>query len=671
MAEAYTGTSASKITDEFFSYSKRGEMTDVYESTPNSGTPYYHVTAGFWANGAVNTLSSNISGIPAETYGVDSKGRASSVTASSGSNANVVSGTVYDLATFKTTLTLGSGDSDVFTSDPNTGRLTQYKFNVGTKADTGTMTWNANGSLATLAISDTIATTLDTQTCNFAHDDMARIASANCGNSIWRQNFSYDAFGNISKDSAGYTGLTFMPGYSSTTNQFTSLGTYDTDGRLTYDGVNHYTWDADSRVHTVDTSPNATTETYDAMGRMVEKAVGTVHTQIVYSPLGGKYAVMSGQTLTQGFVPLPTGANAVYTTGGLIYYRHHDHLGSSRLATTPARTLYSATAYAPFGEPYAESGTTDRSFTGKDEDTLSGMDDFPARRYRPNQSRWLSPDPAGLAAVAFDRPQTWNRYAYVENNPLSYIDPDGTSDDYDWQAALNALGSSHGGSGSLADAFVASLAGGIFAGVYGWGGTSCTIDGTPSSCDMTNGFLQSGVGVQCPNNQCSGYTADGTYAQFYAFAGGTQGYYNPADLSQGINEANGHLFTNDQYSGYIQSTYGSQIDAQRRALAQAIAANSGISYEQAYASLDPTNGHLQGGNYNFDANGLGPDSLDCGGDARCNGIHFPGQDANGNWFVHLDTSNPFASPFGFLEHGFVDLFLGNVAYNVMPRPWPK
>jgi hypothetical protein len=73
----------------------------------------------------------------------------------------------------------------------------------------------------------------------------------------------------------------------------------------------------------------------------------------VYSPLGGKLAVMSGQSLQKGFVPLPTGATAVYTSSGLAYYRHPDHLGSSRLATTPSRTLYSATAYAPFGEPYS------------------------------------------------------------------------------------------------------------------------------------------------------------------------------------------------------------------------------------------------------------------------------------------------------------------------------
>lgn len=127
--------------------------------------------------------------------------------------------------------------------------------------------------------------------------------------------------------------------------------------------------------------------------------------------------------MQKAFIPLPGGGTAVYTSTGLTYYRHTDHLGSSRLATTPTRTLYSSTAYAPFGEPYAQAGTTDLSFTGQDQDTVSGMTDFWARKYTTTSGRWLSPDPAGIGAVDPSNPQTWNRYAYVGNSPLNMIDP--------------------------------------------------------------------------------------------------------------------------------------------------------------------------------------------------------------------------------------------------------
>ncbi len=43
---------------------------------------------------------------------------------------------------------------------------------------------------------------------------------------------------------------------------------------------------------------------------------------------------------------------------------------------------------------------------------------FGQRYYVPEIGRWITPDPAGFA----DGP---NLYAYVHNQPLRYIDPDG------------------------------------------------------------------------------------------------------------------------------------------------------------------------------------------------------------------------------------------------------
>ena len=44
------------------------------------------------------------------------------------------------------------------------------------------------------------------------------------------------------------------------------------------------------------------------------------------------------------------------------------------------------------------------------------------RQYAYGQGRWISPDPAGLAAVDPTNPQTWNRYAYVSNSPVVKTD---------------------------------------------------------------------------------------------------------------------------------------------------------------------------------------------------------------------------------------------------------
>ncbi|MGB8524844.1 MAG: RHS repeat-associated core domain-containing protein [Candidatus Acidiferrales bacterium] len=164
---------------------------------------------------------------------------------------------------------------------------------------------------------------------------------------------------------------------------------------------------------------------------MVEQNNAGTYTQIVYDPLGEKFGLMNAQTLKKAFAPLPDGGIAAYTSSGLAYYRHPDWLGSSRLASTQTRTIYSDTAYAPFGEPYAQSGTADPSFTGQNQDTASNLYDFLYREHSPIQGRWISPDPAGLAAVSLTDPQSWNRYAYVRNSPLFLVDQWGLCDEQD------------------------------------------------------------------------------------------------------------------------------------------------------------------------------------------------------------------------------------------------
>ena len=56
---------------------------------------------------------------------------------------------------------------------------------------------------------------------------------------------------------------------------------------------------------------------------------------------------------------------------------------------------------------------------------LAGLYDTENRELPPNQGRWISPDPAGLAAADPTNPQSWNRYAYVMNSPLGLVDPSG------------------------------------------------------------------------------------------------------------------------------------------------------------------------------------------------------------------------------------------------------
>lgn len=436
LAEAYTGTSGSKITDLGFSYGPTGMVVDVYQKTPNSGG-YYRTKATYWANGLVNTLNlykndGSTALIPTITYAPEGEGRVDTVSASSGQNP--VTDTTYNsLFGGPTGVSIGSGsgDGDTLTYDASTGRMTQYVYTVNGTTVTGNLTWNANGSLRTLQITDGFNSP-NTQTCTYGYEDMVRIASANCS-SAWSQTFTYDdtngAFGNLKKSGT----INFQPSYNASTNRITTLGTqtftYDANGNLlstgTGVGTSAYTWDSEGYMKT-DAPAGATsvTLTYDALGRMVEQNRNSVYTQIVYGPEGDKFALLNGQTLSKAFVPLSGGATAVYTSSGLSYYQHSNWLGSSVFASTPSRAMYSDAAYAPFGEPYAESGAAYRLFAWMHQDTTTDLYDAMFREYNYTHGRWISPDPVG---GDISNPQSFNRYAYVLNNPMDLIDPLGLS----------------------------------------------------------------------------------------------------------------------------------------------------------------------------------------------------------------------------------------------------
>jgi RHS repeat-associated protein len=67
---------------------------------------------------------------------------------------------------------------------------------------------------------------------------------------------------------------------------------------------------------------------------------------------------------------------------------------------------------------------TRQKFTGYERDWETGLDYAKARYDASAQGRFLSVDPL-LASADLASPQSFNRYAYVENNPINLTDPDG------------------------------------------------------------------------------------------------------------------------------------------------------------------------------------------------------------------------------------------------------
>ncbi len=101
-----------------------------------------------------------------------------------------------------------------------------------------------------------------------------------------------------------------------------------------------------------------------------------------------------------------------------------DHLGSTSLTTNSSGGKVAELRYYPYGGTGFSSGTTPTSyqFTGQRNDSSIGLYFYNARYYDPALGRFLSAD---TIIPSPGNPQSLNRYSYVLNSPLKYIDPTG------------------------------------------------------------------------------------------------------------------------------------------------------------------------------------------------------------------------------------------------------
>jgi RHS repeat-associated protein len=114
-----------------------------------------------------------------------------------------------------------------------------------------------------------------------------------------------------------------------------------------------------------------------------------------------------------------------FYSSGYAHFPHADWLGTTRSETTNSGAVDGAYSSLAFGDGWTiQGGLYDaRQFAGMDWDSASN-EHAQYREYSNMAGRWLSPDPYS-GSYDMSNPQSFNRYAYVQNNPLSAIDPSG------------------------------------------------------------------------------------------------------------------------------------------------------------------------------------------------------------------------------------------------------
>jgi RHS repeat-associated protein len=199
--------------------------------------------------------------------------------------------------------------------------------------------------------------------------------------------------------------------------------TYDGNGNVLGLGTvaRTFSYDAENLQVTATIGSGTSTYVYDGLGQRVSKSVNGQITTYVYDAFGNLAAEYGGDS---------SGCGTCYVTT--------DHLGTTRLLTNSAGNVFARYDYEPFGTEIGANydgrttamgftamlDDTNPKFTGQMRDQETTLDFFSVRYMSGAQGRFQSPDP-GNAGADPSNPQSWNGYAYVANNPLSYTDPSG------------------------------------------------------------------------------------------------------------------------------------------------------------------------------------------------------------------------------------------------------
>jgi RHS repeat-associated protein len=263
----------------------------------------------------------------------------------------------------------------------------------------------------------------------YQYDELGRLSRAETAANEWGQAYVYDGFGNllqqnVTKGSAPSMNLV-VDGW---TNRVAGQG-YDAAGNMTHaPGSPSQTlgWDAESRMTVAWGVGGIWNYTYSAGNERVE-ALGPadgsrrVYFYDVTGELLGEYSV-----LVDGPGKLYPKQERLRVPFAGRPLEWEDRLGSKVVGPIDQQTGQATRyRYYPYGQNIGTNvGWDDVQFATYTRDGATGLDYARNRYYTRTWGRFLSPDPYVASGGPAD-PGSWNRYAYVQGDPVNWTDEAG------------------------------------------------------------------------------------------------------------------------------------------------------------------------------------------------------------------------------------------------------
>jgi len=259
---------------------------------------------------------------------------------------------------------------------------------------------------------------------SYTYDELNRLSRVN-ENDLIETLYFYDPNGNRVLKTVNGNPTNYVYSNNQLISDDAHTYFYDYNGNLVFtseqeSGTTQYSYDFENRL-TMAFLPNGTMirHQYAAEGDRLSSDVNSQLTYYFYDGynLLNEYDVYGTTQASYTHTPNALDHPVSMMRNAIPYYYHYDPLGSVSLMTTLSEEPAAVYYYDDFGMPTSGFSNVQNPYryAGRFWDNLAQLYDYRARAYDPILGRFYQRDPQGVVEE--------NTYVYVENNPITFIDP--------------------------------------------------------------------------------------------------------------------------------------------------------------------------------------------------------------------------------------------------------